>query len=372
MTEAGPDGTGRIGRVLAGRYHLVSFIASGGMAEVWEGRDALLARPVAVKMPLPHVARQDQAMRRFRREAVAAARLGHPNVVAVFDTGTDGPDSFIVMERVQGVSLREVLDREGALAVDRAVGIGAQVAAALAFAHRAGLVHRDVKPANILVTADGVVKVTDFGIAKAVLDEDLTQTNATVGTARYLAPEQIEGGPSSGRTDVYALGIVVYEMLCGRPPFEADSDIALAMKHLREPPPPPSSIRPDVPGWLEAVVLRALAKDPSARFETAAGLRRALLRNDALVEEGLPAPPGPGPVAAGSAGAHLIASAAWRDGAGTEPAPTPVAAAAAASGEAAVTGTLEPGATTSLLARPAGYPSGRPDAGAAFAGQIPA
>jgi serine/threonine protein kinase len=263
--------------MLVGRYQLTRFIASGGMAEVWEGRDIRLARLVVIKMPLPHVRQLDHAMTRFRREAVAAAKLSHPNVVAVYDTGTDGPDTFIVMERVVGESLAELLAREGPMSVERAVTIAAQVAAALDFAHRAGVVHRDVKPANLLVTSDGVVKVADFGIAKAVQDEGLTDTRATLGTARYAAPEQLDGGTPDARTDVYALGVVLYEMLCGRAPFRADSEIAVAMAHIRDAPVPPSKLRPDLPGWLEGAVLRALAKRPDDRFVSAAEMRAVLL-----------------------------------------------------------------------------------------------
>lgn len=284
--------------MLAGRYQLVRFIACGGMAEVWEGRDALLARPVAIKMPLAQVARQEQAMNRFRREAVAAARLGHPNVVAVFDTGRDGADSFIVMELVDGQSLDRLLDTTGPLEVGRAVSIAAQVAGALDFACRSGIVHRDVKPANVLVTRDGVAKVTDFGIAKAVLDEAPAQTSATFGTARYIAPEQVEGRPTDGRTDVYALGAVLYEMLCGRPPFRADNDMAVALMHLREAPPPPSALRPGTPPWLEQIVMRALAKDPSGRYDSAGQLRSALLAPTRHLQP-LPPPAHHAPPAAG-------------------------------------------------------------------------
>ncbi|MGH9071065.1 MAG: protein kinase domain-containing protein, partial [Acidimicrobiales bacterium] len=278
MSDSGPGAAGgEVDRTLAGRYQLTEFIACGGMAEVWEGRDLRLARLVAIKMPLPHLRGLDQAMTRFRREAVAAAKLSHPNVVAVYDTGTDGADTFIVMERVSGESLAEMLSRQGPLDIEAAVAIGAQVANALDFAHRAGVVHRDIKPANILVTSDGQVKVTDFGIAKAMQDEGLTNTQGVLGTARYASPEQIEGRTPDGRTDVYALGVVLYEMLCGRAPFRADTEIAVAMAHVRDVPVPPSRLRKEVPAWLEAVVLRSLAKDPKDRFESAAALRAVLL-----------------------------------------------------------------------------------------------
>jgi eukaryotic-like serine/threonine-protein kinase len=268
-------------RVLAGRYRLVEFIARGGMAEVWEGHDVLLARRVAVKLPHRHLGRQEAFRRRFRREAVAAGRLSHPNIVAIFDTGTDDEDNFIVMERVDGPSLREFLVPDRPLTVERAVSIASQVASALEYAHRQGVVHRDIKPANILIGQDGMVKVADFGIAKAALGDDMTQTGTALGTARYLAPEQVEGGLPDRRSDIYSLGVVLYEMVCGRPPFQADNELALALQHLRADPPPPRSVSPLVPPWLEGVVLMALAKSPDHRFATADGLFDALARGPA-------------------------------------------------------------------------------------------
>jgi serine/threonine-protein kinase len=246
------------------------------MAQVFLGHDLLLARSVAVKVPLPHLASQETASRRFHREALAAARLSHPNVVAVYDAGTDEGREFIVMELVDGISLRELMATRGRLSVRDTVSIGTQVASALEFAHRAGLAHRDVKPGNILMTADGRAKVTDFGIAKAILDHDATQTGVTVGTARYLSPEQIEGRPVDGRADQYGLGVVLYEMLCGRVPFEGPNDVAVALGHLHRPPAPLREFRPDVPPWLDAAVLRCLNKVADDRFPSAGTLRLAL------------------------------------------------------------------------------------------------
>ena len=288
-------------RVLAGRYRLIEFIARGGMAEVWEGHDILLARRVAVKLPHAHLGRQEAFRRRFRREAVAAARLSHPNIVAIFDTGTDAEDNFIVMERVDGPSLRQVIVPDRPLPVDRAVSIAGQVASALEYAHRQGVIHRDIKPANILIGPDGMVKVADFGIAKAAVGDDMTQTGMALGTARYLAPEQVEGGSPDRRCDIYSLGVVLYEMICGRPPFEADNELALALQHMRAEPPPPRRVSALVPPWLEAVVLTALAKSPEQRFASAEQLGDALARGPAWT----------GPYPATDGGAATEADRAW-------------------------------------------------------------
>lgn len=281
-------------RVLAGRYRLKALIAKGGMAEVWEAVDEILGRPVAVKILHPHLAADESFRERFRREAIAAARLAHPSIVATYDTGTDDGITFIVMELVEGKTLRQTLNELGPLPPGRAVHIAAQVAAALHYAHNAGIVHRDIKPANILLCGDGRLKVADFGIAKAVEDsepdrpapaEALTSTGSIVGTAQYLAPEQVDGRPVDGRTDVYALGVVLYEMLCGRPPFTGDTDMAVALKHVTTDPLSPRQVRGGIPRGLEAVVLRAMAKSPDARYQSAAELQTALLSTDLGAEE---------------------------------------------------------------------------------------
>jgi len=273
-------------RVLAGRYRLKRLIAQGGMAEVWEAVDDILGRPVAVKILHAHLAEDESFRERFRREAIAAARLAHPSVVATFDTGTDAGITFIVMELVDAPTLRQVLNEGGPMAPGRVVHIGAQVADALQYAHKSGVVHRDVKPANILVCPDGRVKVADFGIAKAVEDseperpnpsEALTGTGSIVGTAQYLSPEQVDGRPVDGRADVYALGVVLYEMLCGRPPFTGDTDMAVALKHITTNALAPRQVRAGIPRALEEVVLRAMAKAPEARYQSAAELQTALL-----------------------------------------------------------------------------------------------
>ncbi|MBV8160218.1 MAG: serine/threonine protein kinase [Acidimicrobiia bacterium] len=263
--------------ILAGRYRLVRLIDRGGMAEVWEGKDEILDRPVAIKVLHPRLAGDDEFEERFRLEAVAAARLAHPNVVGTFDTGIDGGMSYIVMELVVGRTLRTMLRDEGPLPVAKAVAVAAAVADALHYAHQAGIVHRDVKPANVLIGLDGRVKVTDFGIAKAADERDLTETGALLGTAKYLAPEHVAGQPQDRRSDVYGLGVVLYEMLSGRPPFTGDTDMAIAFQHAHAEPPKLRPLRPDVSRRLEGIVLKAMAKAPEQRYATAADLRTALL-----------------------------------------------------------------------------------------------
>jgi serine/threonine protein kinase len=249
---------------------------------------------VAIKVLAEHYTRDEAFVRRFRREAQAAAKLNHPGVVSVFDTGSDGDVQYIVMEYVEGRTLAEVLAQEGRLPPDRAADIAAQAADALAFAHSAGLVHRDVKPGNIMLTEEGAVKVMDFGIARALEAETITQTATVFGTASYLSPEQARGERVDHRSDIYSLGVVLYEMLAGRPPFAADSAVAIAYKHVSEPPPPLREVAPQVPSWLEAVTLRAMAKDPAERYQTASTMATDLRGGEDTV-------PAAAPLAAGVA-----------------------------------------------------------------------
>ena len=266
-------------RLLSGRYELSHLVARGGMADVYRAHDQLLDRPVALKVLFPELSVDRSFVERFRREAQAAANLSHPNIVPVFDWGEDGGTYFIVMEFVDGRALSSILRTAGPLHPDRAAEIAADVAGALAYAHRHGVVHRDVKPGNVLITEEGTIKVTDFGIARAVnTEESLTQTGAVMGTATYFSPEQAEGQGVDARSDIYSLGVVLYEMVTGRPPFLGETPVSVASKHVREHAPAPREINPGVPPDLEAIILKCLAKSPDHRYATGDDLRIDLLR----------------------------------------------------------------------------------------------
>ena len=263
-------------RVLGGRYLLEERIAAGGMGTVYAASDERLHRRVAVKVLKDGLAGDERFVTRFEREARAAAALSHPNVAAVFDYGEDDGTPFIVMELAAGRDLARLLREEGPLAPERARTLGAQMCAALAHAHSAGLVHRDVKPANVIVDDADRVKVTDFGIARAAGESTLTATGTVFGSAHYMAPEQASGAPLTPAADVYAAGIVLYEMLTNAVPFTGDSPVSVALRHVSDEVPPPSSVNPEVPDALDAIVARATAKDPGARFPTAAAMGAAL------------------------------------------------------------------------------------------------
>lgn len=274
---------------LGGRYEVRSLIGRGGMAEVNLGFDTRLNRIVAIKRLRTDLARDSVFQARFRREAQSAASLNHPNIVAVYDTGEEDiitPDGstvsvpYIVMEYVEGHTVKDLLSDGTAVPIDEAVEIAAGVLSALAYAHTANLVHRDIKPGNIMLTNDGKVKVMDFGIARALTDSQatMTQTNAVVGTAQYLSPEQARGDQVDPRSDLYAVGVLLFELLTGQPPFRGDSAVSVAYQHVSSLPPAPSTLAADVPESLDRVVMKAMAKDPADRYESAAVMRTDLTR----------------------------------------------------------------------------------------------
>jgi uncharacterized membrane protein YgcG len=281
-------------RLLGGRYELLSLLATGGMGQVWRGRDVVLQRPVAVKVLRSEYAGDATFLARFRAEAQHTAALAHRNIAALFDYGETSADdgeqlAYLVMELVEGESLAQLLAREGRLGADRTLQVLRQAAAGLAAAHAAGLVHRDVKPGNVLVASDGTVKLTDFGIAWSAASAPLTRTGQVVGTAHYLAPEQAAGSKAGPASDVYALGMIGYECLAGHRAFDGENSVQIALRHLREVPPP---LPADVPENVRTLVDRALLKDPADRFADGAAFRDAV--DDVLAGRALPPlPAGP-------------------------------------------------------------------------------
>ena len=271
-------------RLLGGRYELDGVVGRGGMAEVYRARDIRLDRIVAIKTLRADLARDQIFQARFRREAQSAASLNHPSIVAVYDTGEDMatgvPVPYIVMEYVDGRTVRDLLQEGHRLLPERSLEIIDGVLRALEYSHQAGIVHRDIKPGNVMVTRNGDVKVMDFGIARAMSDAQatMTQTAQVIGTAQYLSPEQARGDRVDARSDLYSAGCLLYELLTGRPPFTGDSPVAIAYQHVRENPVPPSRVDPDVPAWADAIVLKAMAKAPADRYQTAGEMRADLQR----------------------------------------------------------------------------------------------
>jgi eukaryotic-like serine/threonine-protein kinase len=254
---------------IADRYDLEEVVGSGGMSAVYRAHDTLLERNVALKILHEHFTDDEEYVARFRHEARTVARLSHPNIVTVIDRGEDAGRQFIVFEYIDGENLKEFLERTGPLPVRRALELAIEIAHALAFAHQHGLVHRDVKPQNVLLNGDGRAKVTDFGIARSLdVERGMTQTGTVLGTSNYIAPEQASGRPVDAHTDVYSLGVVLFELLTGEVPFPGENFVAVAMKHINEQPPSLVEKRPDVPLRLAAAVDRALEKDPHERFPT--------------------------------------------------------------------------------------------------------
>lgn len=277
MSESAGTHAPSVGSLIAGRYRLDALAGQGGMAQVWQAWDHVLDRRVAVKVLHPHLHADAATLERFRNEGIVAARVSHPGIVAVYDT-TSGPDGeTIVMEFVQGRTLRRHLDEHARrMPAAEVVQLGISLAEALEAAHRVGLIHRDIKPANILICDDGGVKLADFGIAKMDLGRDLTRDGTLVGTATYLAPEQLRGGPVDGRADIYSLAVVLYEAVCGRPPFAGDNEVSRAMRRLSEDPLPPRRLVPGIPRRLSECLMKALSRDPDLRPRSAAQFRAEL------------------------------------------------------------------------------------------------
>ena len=318
------------GRLIAGRYRVVRRLGGGGMAEVFLARDGTLDRLVAVKVLRERFADDQEFVTRFHREARAAAALNHPNVVAIHDRGGSAGSSYIVMEYVPGETLKERMRREGRLSPAAARAVECDLLAALQAAHDRGIVHRDVTAQNVLLADDGRVKVADFGIAHFG-SSALTSTGVVMGTSRYLSPEQARGEPTDERSDVYSAGVVLFEMLTGRLPFEGDNDLAIALRHASEPAPAPSSLEPWLSPQLDAIVARTLRKDPAERFQTAQELAAALNALDLSGGRDAPLPPATMPVADGSAATRVVAAGGVAVGAAA------ASAAAGAPAETAVT-----------------------------------
>ncbi len=299
-----------VGRVLGGRYRLIELLGEGGMATIYRAHDNQLDRDVAVKLLRPQYGRDAGFIARFRHEAQSAASLNHPNVVNVFDYGTDEAGPFIVMELVDGENLAEILAERGFLPPIAAAGIAEQVAEALAAAHERGIVHRDIKPSNILLTRDGRAKVVDFGIARALVEAQLTLPGTTLGSVHYFSPEQARGEPVTAASDIYSMGLVLFEMVTGRRTWTGDTAGAVALARLGSPAPRPSSIRPEIPPAIDSIVARALALDPEDRFASSAGMAAAL--GHYLTDPRAPARLGPtaGAVGGAVAGGALAGGAA--------------------------------------------------------------
>lgn len=272
-----------IGKILGGRYRIEEKIGDGGMAVVFRGVDTLLGRSVTIKILRETLAGDQDVVRSFRREAHAAASLSHPNIVNVYDVGREEEIYYIVMEYIDGRSLKELIMAEGRLSLTQAVSIALQICEALQHAHRHNIIHRDIKPHNILITQEGRAKVADFGIARAITSATVTYTQSIVGSVHYFSPEQANGGLAAEKSDLYSLGIVLYEMLTGDVPFSGDTPVSIALKHVREEIPVPSEINPDIPPDLEEIIMKAVEKSPEDRYESAEELARDLKEFQELI-----------------------------------------------------------------------------------------
>lgn len=266
------------------RYRVIEKVGGGGMADVYKAEDIELGRVVALKILHKQFATDEGFLERFRREARAAAKLNHPNIVSIYDVGQEDGVYFIVMEYVKGVTLKKLIQKDAPMSTEKVVHIGMQIAKAMEFAHEHEIIHRDIKPQNVIITDTGEIKVTDFGIARAGSTSTMTRTGAILGTAHYISPEQAQGSVVGPTTDIYSLGVVLYEMATGELPFRGENPVAVALKHINDTPLPPRQVFAGVPESLEAVILKAMAKDPSSRYRSAEALRDDLKR----VIEGLP------------------------------------------------------------------------------------
>jgi eukaryotic-like serine/threonine-protein kinase len=265
-----------VSKVFSSRYEILERIGSGGMAIVYKAKDLLLNRIVTIKVLREQFAADEDFVRRFRREAQSAASLSHPNIVSIYDVGKDGETEYIVMEYIEGKNLKELIRNYAPLSMEQALNLGIQIAEAIRHAHEHHIIHRDIKPHNILVTADGRVKVTDFGIARAVSAATMTHSGDIVGSVHYLSPEQAKGVQTNEQSDVYSLGIILYELLTGKVPYDGETPISIALKHLQEEAVPPTKLNPRVNEALENLVLRAIAKSPEQRYSTAQELLQDL------------------------------------------------------------------------------------------------
>ncbi len=265
-------------KIFGGRYEVIEKIGAGGMAIVYKAKDLLLNRVVTIKMLRDQFVTDEDFIRRFRREAQSAASLSHPNIVSIYDVGKDGDMEYIVMEYIEGRNLKEIIREYAPLSMEQALHLARQLGEALRHAHQHHIIHRDIKPQNILITEDGRVKVTDFGIARAVSSATVTHTGDIIGSVHYLSPEQAKGVLSNEQSDIYSLGIILYELLTGKVPYDGETPIAIALKHLQEQPLPPSKINPRIAPELEVVVMRCIAKSPEARYASVIDLLEDLQR----------------------------------------------------------------------------------------------
>ena len=265
------------GRLLSNRYELIEKIGNGGMAKVFKAKDQVLNRYVAVKILRDEFTTDQEFIKRFEAEAQAAASITHPNIVSVYDVGNEGNLYYIVMELIQGKTLKEIIIEEGsALPWKWSINIAIQIASALEVAHKNKIVHRDIKPHNIIITEDGIAKVTDFGIAKAVSNSTITAFGTTIGSVHYFSPEHARGGFTDSKSDLYSLGVVMYEMLTGRVPFDADTPVSVALKHMQEEPKPPIESNEKIPTAVNEIILKAMRKDTNLRYQSASEMLRDL------------------------------------------------------------------------------------------------